>query len=340
MLRRPIIILSEDVIRNKNGEAISVNDLYGIYLPTLSSHDECIKEPIVLAYDRSHFCALQPSDIGIRETLDNFLPLYLSIDCAYDGILLPIRFSGDDENIEHTNNLLHDYLQAQKKDFQSHSDAPSLSILCTKLSSKTLIRKENIFYVYYEYIKDFFEVQKPKAIEEERIRERQRELGSYVNHNEFYDTRNHSIVRRDPLSSSSISALSTKPIDDVRWRKQDHYSHKQYYLSDDIDANDVYIPYNGPFYVDNLSTRDERSRRPLDLERTQYRTLYSDHTYPKQAFGENHSGNVDNLSNCNKIVNTVNVNLDEDEFKIKRGKLLMKKLFLSFIEIHLPIVDL
>ncbi|CAF5197749.1 unnamed protein product, partial [Rotaria magnacalcarata] len=36
MLCRPIIVLSEDWIRNKIGEAISVNDLYGIYLPTLS----------------------------------------------------------------------------------------------------------------------------------------------------------------------------------------------------------------------------------------------------------------------------------------------------------------
>ncbi|CAF1013214.1 unnamed protein product, partial [Didymodactylos carnosus] len=62
MLRRPIIVLSEDVVRNKHGEAISINDIMGIYLPMLSDPTDCIKYPIVISYDRSHFCPLVTCD--------------------------------------------------------------------------------------------------------------------------------------------------------------------------------------------------------------------------------------------------------------------------------------
>jgi hypothetical protein len=92
MLARPIIILSEDVVRNKHGEAISYNDLYGIYLPILSKPGDCVKIPIVLAYDQSHFCPLQTNDLNNNTSSDNYLPLYQSSEHTRNETLLPIRF--------------------------------------------------------------------------------------------------------------------------------------------------------------------------------------------------------------------------------------------------------
>ncbi|CAF1242693.1 unnamed protein product [Rotaria sordida] len=264
MLRRPIIILSEDVIRNKQGEAISVNDLFGIYLPILSIPQECITEPIVLAYDRSHFCALQTSNLDVEKTLDNRLPLYLSIDQASKNISLPIRFLGDDENIEQSNNLLHDYLQIQKIEYTFDQNTPPLSILSAALGSKHLQMKDDFFCIYRKYLNYFFEVQKPKAMEEERERERQRQLDDYINRYVHYDTKGQSIIKQDSLPSSSytpMSARSNTTYNDIHLRNQNNDYYDQRYSYDGTYTNEPYIPSNGTIHIKNLSNQPQPSER-------------------------------------------------------------------------------
>ncbi|CAF4012699.1 unnamed protein product [Rotaria sordida] len=264
MLRRPIIILSEDVIRNKQGEAISVNDLFGIYLPILSIPQECITEPIVLAYDRSHFCALQTSNLDVEKTLDNRLPLYLSIDQASKNISLPIRFLGDDENIEQSNNLLHDYLQIQKIEYTFDQNTPPLSILSAALGSKHLQMKDDFFCIYRKYLNYFFEVQKPKAMEEERERERQRQVDDYINRYVHYDTKGQSIIKQDSLPSSSytpMSARSNTTYNDIHLRNQNNDYYDQRYSYDGTYTNEPYIPSNGTIHIKNLSNQPQPSER-------------------------------------------------------------------------------
>ncbi|CAF2765098.1 unnamed protein product [Rotaria sp. Silwood2] len=324
MLRRPIIVLSEDVIRNKNGEAISVNDLFGIYLPILSTPNECITEPIVLAYDRSHFCALQTSDRSVEGALDNRLPLYLSIDHAYENVSLPIRFLGDDENIEHSNNLLRDYLRVQKLEYRFDDISSPLSILYAELGSKHLRLNNNFFCVYQEYVNDFFEVQKPKAIAEERERERQRELDNYVNRHVFYDTKGRSIIQQEIPSSSSftpMSARSNTTLNDSQSRNQNNNNHDQQYSYDGTYTNDPYIPSNSVVHINNFSNQPQQSPRTFEhakVAQTDRDTNYTDIEQFKQSYPKNNLNNISNLSNYDKQLNTVSVKLGEDSYKFNR----------------------
>ena len=170
MLARPIFILSEDVVRNKHGEAISYNDLFGIYLPILASPEECCTVPIVLAYDQSHFCPLQTTDDNTSLTLSNYLPLYQSIEHVRNQTLLPIRFLGNDANSQ--KNLLHKYLIIKRLPYESASNAERLFVPCAQLIDEHLISKYNFFLLYYEYIMDFFETQQ-KKLQETRQRSEQ-----------------------------------------------------------------------------------------------------------------------------------------------------------------------
>ena len=58
LLRRPIIIVCDSVLRSFTGSLMADNNLSGIYLPLLSSHQECIHYPLVVGYDYSHFVPL------------------------------------------------------------------------------------------------------------------------------------------------------------------------------------------------------------------------------------------------------------------------------------------
>jgi hypothetical protein len=205
MLARPIIILSEDVVRNKHGEAISYNDLFGIYLPIISKRQDCVPIPIVLAYDQSHFCPLQTNDLNNNTSSDNYLPLYQSSEHTRNETLLPIRFLGNNRNIEETDKLLRDYLRIKKLTHYPETSGPGLPILCAELGSKHLTNKDDFFLLYYDYILDFSETQKRKLQEEEEEEKRRREQEHY-----FHNQSPHEIIQR-PLIKTDISSSSPPP---------------------------------------------------------------------------------------------------------------------------------
>jgi len=207
MLGRPIIILSEDVVRNKHGEAISYNDLYGIYLPTLSRRQDCVQIPIVLAYDQSHFCPLQTNDLNTGTLADNYLPLYQSIEHAQNQTLLPIRFLGNDVSGEQGTRLLNDYLRIKKLTHYPETKSPGLSIVCAELGSKHLTDNDDFFLLYYKYIGDFFETQKKKLQEEEEKRKREQEY--YFHNQPLHETTQRSLIKNDISSSPSPPPYSS-----------------------------------------------------------------------------------------------------------------------------------
>ena len=196
MLARPIIILSEAVVRNKHGEAISYNDLFGIYLPTLNKLQKCVPLPIVLVYDQSHFCPLQSNDIDTRTTSDNFLPLYQSSEHVQNQTLLPIRFLGSDENSIDVHALLNSHLRIKKLAYYPQSNASPLVIYCAELGTKQLPDQQNFYLVYYEYLIRFFGTQKKKQQVEEV-------------HQSSYETTQRSSVKND--HSPSPPYPSTAP---------------------------------------------------------------------------------------------------------------------------------
>ncbi|CAM9859053.1 unnamed protein product, partial [Ascophyllum nodosum] len=50
VLGRPIVILADEFIRGRDGEAYAPCDMRGIYLPTLKSANACYPTPIVIGY--------------------------------------------------------------------------------------------------------------------------------------------------------------------------------------------------------------------------------------------------------------------------------------------------
>lgn len=323
MLRRPIIILSEDVIRNKDGEAISVNDLYGIYLPILSDSAECINDPILLAYDRSHFCPLGTSTTNQeRISTGNFLPLYPSKNNILEQNLLPIRFLGEDITTERSNGLIREYLRIKEFDYKYDAISPPVSLQCAELSSKYISIKDNFFLIYYDYLMDFFKIQKPKAIEDELRRERQREEEERIARYGAYENYTQSARRYD--------TSPTRLINDHSRSRNDRYDPTVY--SDDLTSNDGYIPHNGSSYFENGSVLPGASS---DYGRTFQRASTANHRYPESPKKQVPLSNPDvlgNLTNGNgKQTNSVNIRIGENNYKTNSGNfreiLFRKKLF-------------
>lgn len=168
MLARPIIILSEDVVRNKHGEAISPNDIFGIYLPTLRPAKDCVKEPIVLAYDQSHFCPLLTSESGQNSLGDNFLPLYQSPEHVRAQQYLPVKFLSNDSGKDQSSRLLGEYLRIHTLAHNPDNQSQPLSLFVAELGRKRISTTNHFFFLYFDYLMDFYENQhrRPKNEEE------------------------------------------------------------------------------------------------------------------------------------------------------------------------------
>ncbi|XP_057309943.1 OTU domain-containing protein 7A-like [Hydractinia symbiolongicarpus] len=139
LLCRPIIIIAEEMLKDGAGNDVVPIPFGGIYLPLEKNPDVCLKYPLVLAYDASHFSALVPADgemYNKGEKLSNSIPLmnrHLQ--------LLPLRFYiepgstwdlvQDDSVKEEINelsfeekvNLLRRYLDVVKVRFDKQGDS-------------------------------------------------------------------------------------------------------------------------------------------------------------------------------------------------------------------------
>ena len=99
VLKRPIIVISDNAIKNFSGEDLAPIYFGGIYLPLEISATACSKTPVVLAYDASHFSPLvarrdtlnQPGKTGrfsrLSSRTETVIPLV-----SPSGALLPVQF--------------------------------------------------------------------------------------------------------------------------------------------------------------------------------------------------------------------------------------------------------
>lgn len=91
VLKRPIIIIADTVLRNIHNEPLAPILFGGIYLPFEFPPSECHRSPLLLTFDTSHFCALVTMETSDKETQKpSLVPI---MDSA--GILLPVHFSSD-----------------------------------------------------------------------------------------------------------------------------------------------------------------------------------------------------------------------------------------------------
>ncbi|MCP9258026.1 OTU7A [Dirofilaria immitis] len=90
ILKRPIIVVSDTVLRNAVGEELSPIPFGGIYLPLECPSNQCHRSPLVLCYDSAHFSAL----VTMRHTSSNSLQSIIPITDRNRN-LLPLHFSVD-----------------------------------------------------------------------------------------------------------------------------------------------------------------------------------------------------------------------------------------------------
>lgn len=58
VLRRPIIVIADTVLKDVTGEPFAPIPFGGIYLPLECPPAECLRSPLCLTYDAAHFSAL------------------------------------------------------------------------------------------------------------------------------------------------------------------------------------------------------------------------------------------------------------------------------------------
>uniref|UniRef100_A0AC35TFL5 OTU domain-containing protein n=1 Tax=Rhabditophanes sp. KR3021 TaxID=114890 RepID=A0AC35TFL5_9BILA len=146
VLRRPIIVVSDTILRNAAGEELSPINFGGIYLPLEWPAEMCHRSPLVLCYDSSHFSPLvamkQQSTsnsnlqaIPITDKNRNLLPVHFSIDPGrqYEWSETPsdmsIKKEGESyQSIDHQINLIGQYMDIVKMDLRKGSKKKSVPI--------------------------------------------------------------------------------------------------------------------------------------------------------------------------------------------------------------------
>ncbi|XP_008428968.1 OTU domain-containing protein 7B isoform X2 [Poecilia reticulata] len=94
VLRRPIVVVADTMLRDSGGEAFAPIPFGGIYLPLEVPAAKCHRSPLVLAYDQAHFSALVSMEqkdtskdqvvIPLTDSEHKMLPLHFAVDPGKD----------------------------------------------------------------------------------------------------------------------------------------------------------------------------------------------------------------------------------------------------------------
>ncbi|KAL8184851.1 UNVERIFIED_CONTAM: hypothetical protein K2H54_030825 [Gekko kuhli] len=90
VLKRPIVVVADTMLRDSGGEAFAPIPFGGIYLPLEVPANKCHRAPLVLAYDQAHFSALVSMEQKDPTKEQAVIPLTDS-----DHKLLPVHFAVD-----------------------------------------------------------------------------------------------------------------------------------------------------------------------------------------------------------------------------------------------------
>ncbi|XP_040198756.1 OTU domain-containing protein 7A [Rana temporaria] len=139
VLRRPIVVVADTMLRDSGGEAFAPIPFGGIYLPLEVPPNRCHCSPLVLAYDQAHFSALvsmeqkdqqrEQAVIPLTDSEHRLLPLHFAVDPGKDW-----EWGKDDNDniklaslilsLEAKLNLLHSYMNVTWIRIPSETRAP------------------------------------------------------------------------------------------------------------------------------------------------------------------------------------------------------------------------
>uniref|UniRef100_A0A8C9SF46 ubiquitinyl hydrolase 1 n=1 Tax=Scleropages formosus TaxID=113540 RepID=A0A8C9SF46_SCLFO len=139
VLRRPIVVVADTVLRDSGGEAFAPIPFGGLYLPLEVPPSRCHCSPLVLAYDQAHFSALvsmeqkdqqrEQAVIPLTDSEHRLLSLHFAVDPGKDW-----EWGRDDNDnsklaglilsLEAKLNLLHNYMNVTWIRIPSETRAP------------------------------------------------------------------------------------------------------------------------------------------------------------------------------------------------------------------------
>jgi len=95
VLSRPIIVVANKFLYSQTGEALAPIYFGGVYLPLERAPTACHRQPLILAYDNSHFCALVAMEGGspiiplVTQTCET-LRVHFAVDPGLSGEATPV----------------------------------------------------------------------------------------------------------------------------------------------------------------------------------------------------------------------------------------------------------
>ncbi|KAF6718512.1 OTU domain-containing protein 7A [Oryzias melastigma] len=139
VLRRPIVVVADTMLRDSGGEAFAPIPFGGLYLPLEVPPSRCHCSPLVLAYDQAHFSALvsmeqrdqqrEQAVIPLTDSEHKLLALHFAVDPGRDW-----EWGRDDNDnaklanlilsLEAKLNLLHSYMNVTWIRIPSETRAP------------------------------------------------------------------------------------------------------------------------------------------------------------------------------------------------------------------------
>lgn len=133
VLRRTIIVLSNDVQRGNYDEPLTPLNFPGIYLPLNWDPVDCVKTPLVIGYSHGHFTAVVSFEDGVFDrgevVDDSGLKIHGVPLQQHNGKPLPVHFLlQDEEDID--DGLIRQYLDCTRihhRDPQSNKDVTTLA---------------------------------------------------------------------------------------------------------------------------------------------------------------------------------------------------------------------
>ncbi|XP_069074329.1 OTU domain-containing protein 7B isoform X1 [Pleurodeles waltl] len=125
VLKRPIVVVADTMLRDSGGEAFAPIPFGGIYLPLEVPANKCHRSPLVLAYDQAHFSALvsmeqkespkEQAVIPLTDSDHKLLPVHFAVDPKKDwewgkDDADNVRMASVTLSLEAKLNLLHSYM--------------------------------------------------------------------------------------------------------------------------------------------------------------------------------------------------------------------------------------
>ncbi|KAM9293991.1 OTU domain-containing protein 7B [Gastrophryne carolinensis] len=140
VLKRPIVVVADTMLRDSGGEAFAPIPFGGIYLPLEVPPNKCHSSPLVLAYDQAHFSALvsmeqseqskdQAPFIPLTDSEHKLLPVHFAVDPGKDWEWDKddsdnVRLASVTLSLEAKLNLLHNYMTVTWLSLPCETQAP------------------------------------------------------------------------------------------------------------------------------------------------------------------------------------------------------------------------